>query len=336
MRLNLLLITWIGWLALALPSQGQIHEFDIGRFRKADSLAALFPGHSLSDLRNLSAGLTSSLTTEEEKFRSIYKWVCLNIENDYNLFIENKKKRERLTDPAELEAWNQAFGTRAMKSLVRNHRTVCTGYAALVQAMAQYAGISCEIVNGYGRTIQANVEGSARANHSWNAVRLNNKWYLCDPTWSSGAFDAETDDYLKKFNEAYFLPDPALFAGNHYPLDTTWLLFDNAPTLDQFLSAPISYSGSIKYGIEALAPTLMNIEISRGETVQFSFTSRFKDPMKIEVLVGTTVRRVNIKSEPIGPVTKHMFEHVFNRSGSLPVHILVNGTYVLTCQVTAR
>jgi hypothetical protein len=76
-------------------------------FRKADSVAALYPDHSLTDLNKLSLKLTAPFSTEQQKFRTIYSWVCNNIENDYEFYVKNKKKREQLKDkPDELAQWN--------------------------------------------------------------------------------------------------------------------------------------------------------------------------------------------------------------------------------------
>ena len=63
---------------------------------------------------------------------------------------------------------------------------MCTGYAYLIKEMCFIADLDCEIIDGYARAFDANVNGLESLNHSWNAVKLNNKWYLCDATWSSG------------------------------------------------------------------------------------------------------------------------------------------------------
>jgi transglutaminase/protease-like cytokinesis protein 3 len=217
---------------------GQIQDFAQTDFSKADSVARLYPDHSLFDIKGLAEKLTADLSTDVEKFRAIYHWVCCNIDNDYSLYRQNKIRREKIKDPEALKAWNKEFHDLVFDVMLQKKRTVCTGYAYLVRELALYGGLSCAIVHGYGRTALADkhVKGP---DHSWNAVRLNNKWYLCDATWSSGGIDSQTKKFVKRYNDAYFLTDPSLFALKHYPLDSAWLLLDKTPTLEEFLSRPL-------------------------------------------------------------------------------------------------
>jgi len=109
----------------------QIPNTEFVDFAKADSIADLYPDHSLTNLRVLSDKLTAPLSTEKEKFRAIYKWVCNNIANDYSFYTMNKSKREKLSGE-ELVAWNKAFAPQVLRTLIESHRSVCTGYAYLV------------------------------------------------------------------------------------------------------------------------------------------------------------------------------------------------------------
>src|SRR5258706_2459615 len=174
-----LVTTLIAILISVLNLSGQVEDFAGIDFRKADSIALLYPHHSLRDIRGLAEKLSRPLSSDAEKFRCIYLWVCFNIENDYILFQKNKLKREKLKNPEELLQWNKKFSPIVFETLVKKHRTLCTGYAYLIRELALYAGLSCELIDGYGRSAKSNVGGQGIPNHTWNAVRLNNKWYLC-------------------------------------------------------------------------------------------------------------------------------------------------------------
>ena len=50
--------------------------------------------------------------------------------------------------------------------------------------MSAIVGIKVLMVNGFGRTSAVDFSKLTMPNHTWNAVNLNNKWYLCDPTWA--------------------------------------------------------------------------------------------------------------------------------------------------------
>jgi transglutaminase/protease-like cytokinesis protein 3 len=199
MRISLLAFAFLTIVSCVL---GQVEDFTNIDFRKADSIARLYPNHSLDDLRSLAVKLTVPLPTDVEKFRAIYTWTCLNIANDYVLFDKNRRMREKFkNNPEELKSWNKGFSRTVFETLRKKKRTVCTGYAYLLRELASHVGISCVIVDGYGRNAIANISGSGSVNHSWTAVHLDNKWYLCDATWSSGAMDMEQKDFVKTNNK---------------------------------------------------------------------------------------------------------------------------------------
>src|SRR6218665_4213776 len=77
-------------------------------FCTADSIAAHYAAHPLTNLKILADKLTGPLTTEQEKFRAIYKWVCSNVEADYALLTLNKRNRTRLKGD-KLKKWNIRF-----------------------------------------------------------------------------------------------------------------------------------------------------------------------------------------------------------------------------------
>ena len=97
--------------------RAQMMGISSDEFAKADSIAELYPHHSLKDMRLLSTKLTESLKTEEGKFRAIYKWVCSNIDNDFDLFYKNKRQREKLSGE-DLTKWNKEFTPHVFKVMV--------------------------------------------------------------------------------------------------------------------------------------------------------------------------------------------------------------------------
>lgn len=316
---------------------GQLSDFVNADFKKADSVAELFSRHPIKDLKVLSDKLTRPLASDVEKFRSIFKWVCLNIENDYALYAENKNKRERLKGD-ELTTWEQNFSRRVFNILVEKHRTVCTGYAYLIKELAFHAGLNCRIVDGYGRNVQANIGGSGVVNHSWNVVQLSGKWYACDPTWSSGAIDVQKQAFIKKFDDVYFLSDPILFVRSHYPLDTTWMLLDHKPTLESFLNGPIVYVGTFRYNIEPISPRSFRIEAIRGANVSFQFETERGDKFdKAEFYIESSKT-----ADPFVVLTNndertvYSIDHTFSGRGKRAVHIVLDGSHVLTYEVNVR
>jgi transglutaminase/protease-like cytokinesis protein 3 len=140
--------------------------------------------------------------------------VCSNIEVDYALVLQNKRKRATLQGE-RLNKWNKKFNSVVFNRLLNDHKTICTGYAYLIRELAFHVGLSCEIVTGYARPGGVQIHGTPGVNHSWNLIHLNGKWYMCDATWSSGIFNRTTGQFMKKYNDQYFLTDPFVFSQEH-------------------------------------------------------------------------------------------------------------------------
>lgn len=318
---------------------GQTVDFRNAHYRKADSIATRYPKHSLYDIKGLAESLTNSLPNEEEKFRAIYTWVCLNIENDYVLFLENKRMRNKLTDSTELAYWNKEFTKKVMSILYKHQRTVCTGYAYLIRELCIYAGLRCEIVDGYGRTMNTNIGNEADLNHSWNAVRINNKWYLCDATWSAGSIDLQKRKFVKNYNDCYFLADPAVFIRNHYPLDTAWTLLKIKPSLKTFLNRPIVYHSAFKYHMNHVTPDTLQLFTSKGNSLTFQFAAgKAENIEKAEVRFTQGMQLHAVYFNPQLQVKDDSFslEQTFTERGHYVIHILVNNDHLISYKVQVR
>jgi len=304
-------------------------------YRKADSVASLYPGHSLQNLKALADKLTTPLNTQQEKFRAIYFWVSNNIDNDYSYYLRNKKKREKWRDnPEALKEWNRKFSAQVFNKLLKEHKTVCTGYAYLIRELAYHAGLTSVIVDGYGRTAQSNIGWPGYVNHSWNAIQIDNQWYLCDATWSSGAINLQEGSFVKKFDDAYFMADPSLFVLNHYPLDSTWMLLDTKPTLADFLNGPLIYSSTYRYQVLPQSPETFYVTISKNETVQFRLRQGQPGMYKTAALQlnGTSVSPITYVSED----GRLDLNYTFSSRGKYTVHVVLDDSYVVTYLVTVK
>lgn len=302
---------------------------------KADSLAALFSGYPLTDLRDLSYQLTNQLTTDAGKFRAIYTWVCTNISNDYGLFEENRLNLMKYQNQQEQrEAWLKSYSPRVFKTLATKRSTICTGYAYLIKELAYHAGIESKIVHGYGRSSGSNIGGKGIVNHSWNAVKLDGSWYLCDPTWSSGGVDPGSGLFIPDYaNDVYFLADPSLFILNHYPQDTMWTLLENAPSLSEFLNAPVAYKKAYAHEAAPAYPENLSVKASQGDTLSLYFTLNSKVPDRISVQYGKYSRRVVIVPEFIPEKGLYRIRYPVKGKRNRALHILMTDQYVWSYQV---
>ncbi len=315
-------------------ASAQIADFKNIDFTKADNIAKLNKGEGLQNLPLLCYKLTSKLPTKVEKFRAIYSWVCTNISGDIKQHNKIYKIREKLkNDSIALVKWNNKYKKKAFKKLLKYNKTMCTGYAYLIKELAFLADIECKIIDGYGRTINSNVDSLETANHSWNAVKLNNKWYLCDATWSSGYMN-ENYTFVKDYNDGYFLTNPILFAKNHYPLHKKWLL-NEITTKNTFLNSPLVYGEVFKYKIINLTPSKMNIEVRKNEEVNFNFKALKNIPTNTVSLIYYLGNKeiflniYNIKKEK-GIIT---FKNKFKWKGFYDVHLKIKDDIVATYSI---
>lgn len=321
-------------------SFGQRSDFDSVNFAKADSIAAKYKGASLENLPVLVHNLTTDLTTDVEKFRAIYTWVCTNIENDYGAFQKTIKKRKKLLEnPEALADWNNSFTPKVFKKLIEQRKTACTGYAFLVREMANLTDLKCEIVNGYGRTPTLILDDKSIPNHSWNTIELNGKWYLCDPTWSAGKIilDEGGARFQPDYFDGYFLADPRLFIKNHYPLKISASLLSEPPYFTEFADGPVLYKEAFTYPIIPELPEKMQLQAVKNEAVFFNLqvAEDFqKEHLKLVLNSGHSKRTVEPKiSRKQNEIT---LQFTFEKAGLYDVHIQAKDAYIATYVVKVK
>jgi hypothetical protein len=328
------LVPVIFFYVFVFQAHAQLADFKDINFDKADAIALKYKGEDLYNLNSLVEKLTEHLSTDVERFRAIYMWVCTNISNDYNLYSKNSRKRNRyLNDPILLETWNAEFKKEIFKQLVEKKQTICTGYAYLVKEMANIANIECEIVHGYGKTSTMNTDNITTPNHSWNAVKLQEKWYLCDPTWASGLIDPDSFKFKFDFREGLFLPSPDLFVMNHYPLDEKWMLLDNnKPTFETFLNAPLIYNKAYANLNSHIFPLEMHNTINRDNSISFKYKlAKSIDSSEVLLMIDDGNRTVEVK--PLRTNIKDdllIVEYQFDKRGFYDVHLLINNDLIST------
>lgn len=313
-------------LCITVSIKSQISDFKNINFNKADNIAKIFEGESLHNLPLLTYNLTSKLNTDIEKFRAIYTWICTNIKGDYTMHRKVSRKRNQFkNDVISFLKWNDKYTKTVFKNLLKNKKTMCTGYAYLLKTMANIANMECEIINGYGKNTTANIEGLKSPNHSWNAVKINNKWYLADATWSSGYIN-QRSLFVKDYNDGYFITEPILFAKNHFPLEKKWLLITNYTlSIDNFINAPLVYGDVFKNGIIAISPTKIKNEIYINKEVKMSYNLIKMLPInKIQLLIVKDSQSKIIRPKIELKKNRLLLKHTFKKKGIYDVHLLLN------------
>lgn len=312
---------------------GQIADFSNINFKKADDNAIKFQGEGLENLPMLSYNLTHNLETDVEKFRAIYTWVCMNIKGDISQQnLIGRKRKQYKNDSTNYLNWNRYFLKTVFKKLIKHKKTMCTGYAYLIKELSFFANIECEIIDGYGRTIESNVEEFQLPNHSWNAVKINDKWYLCDATWSSGYTIGNF--FVNNYNDGYFLTDPLLFSKNHFPLKKEWLL-TNSTTEKTFVTSPLVYNETFQYKIVPLSPNKMSFEVKKGKELVFNYKTLYNNSNQIIDLISfigkkekkLSIYNLNKNSDEI------TFNYKFKNIGFYDIHLKIGDNIVASYNV---
>ena len=325
----------IGFLFLFVVTSffGQQSDFKHINFAKADYIAKKTKSKRLYDLNKLTFELTQNLETDVEKVRAIYIWICNNIANDFRLYTLNERKRNKyVKDSIELQNWNSKFKNVLFKKLLRKKRTICTGYAYLFKEMCALADIKALMINGFGRTATVDFEKLVMPNHTWNAVQLNNKWYLCDPTWSTGISFPEEGRFQFNYNDGYFLTKPKLFFLNHFPLEQQHsLLGDETSSFKAFTEMPLVYANAFQYLSEHVAPSTMYHEITQDSIVTFQYQLKKNINLQnVKLVLNTGTNDKTVKPKTTINNNLLTLEYAFPKKGFYDVHLYFDDKIIAT------
>lgn len=209
------------------------------------------------ELKNFGKEVKSSFTDTLDRVRVAYLWVINNISYDCE-GLKNRNSR-----------W-------ALDSVLKNKRAVCAGYVNVFRNLCEAAGVECIDVPGFGRSgledLLVKVDSFA-SNHTWNAVRIDGKWYLIDVTWASGFTSEDCKSFTRMRNDWYFCADPKKFIWDHYPKDKEWQLLEDPVEWTVFRSYPILFPGVVENRLNDFYPRVATLNKSIGDTIQFRFST---------------------------------------------------------------
>ncbi len=208
------------WLAILLCPAIAFSQADIkSEFSDVDDHALRAPADAEKSYETLGRYLVEVAKNDEQRMRAIFRWVTQNIAYDTKTFFSG--------DLSASSAGNA----------LKERKAVCDGYAGLFEQIAKAANLEvvkiAGFAKGYGFVAGGRVSG--RPNHAWNAVKINGTWRLVDCTWGAGYVDEEKQ-YVRMFQEHYFLTPPEEFIYDHFPADKQWQLLETPVTQDQYES----------------------------------------------------------------------------------------------------
>lgn len=165
-------------------------------------------------LGDVNAFLVKNKTSEYQKVRSFFRWICLNIEFDNRSYQSNH------------------YPPQHPLVVFQNRRALPKGFADLFTIFCQNNDIECRSLKGFTRGFNPLKEKKDNPNHYWNVVRIDGYWYLLDVAMCLGKL--QNNVFFKNYTEDYFLVPPTDFIKTHLPIHASWQLLENHVGLDTF------------------------------------------------------------------------------------------------------
>jgi transglutaminase/protease-like cytokinesis protein 3 len=217
----------------------------------------------------------------------------------------NRSKRAGVIiseEPEDTAGPLPSLNERVAAKVLRRKIAFCDGYSRLFKTLCDHAGIRSEIISGYAQTNLSGRRPQFAVNHTWNAVYLDSAWHLLDVTWASGHV-SYSNEYVRQYDDQYFLTPPEQFIRDHYPEDAGWTLLPDHISFREFNNSPFRYSAYIKSGILSHLPARGIIEAAAGDTVN------------IELKTKTAARNFFVSETPIADSAYFFVQPSFTLSG---------------------
>ena len=177
--------------------------------------------HNYSDLAHR---ITKGCTSDYQKIRAIYQWICSNIDYD------------------------TTYSIHTADSCMDAKKGVCQAYCELFCQIARALDIKVEIITG--KTRSRNDAIGSVGGHSWLFAFTRKKHgILMDPTWGAGSVDNghfhRNDDCWQWFNV-----DPEWMALSHFPDKASNQLFKKPLSSREFAALPPINNLWLRYGLD--------------------------------------------------------------------------------------
>ncbi|MCP4443558.1 MAG: hypothetical protein GY810_32040 [Aureispira sp.] len=185
------------------------------QFQAIDDYAFQVPKNKYESVADLADYLSQGASTELEKARIAFSWIANNIKYDDDGFN------------------SEDYGDLSPENVLKTNVAVCSGFSTLYEELCKELGLEAKSISGYSKGYSyTRGEVFDETTHAWNAVKVDGKWKLLDPTWGSSSAQNVNGKAVStsKFKPYWFDTDPYEFLFKHLPEDSE----------DQFIPDPLS------------------------------------------------------------------------------------------------
>jgi hypothetical protein len=158
--------------------------------------------------------INANFKSDNDKVRAAFYWTASNIRYDI-ANIESIDYKEISQDK--------------IKKAVLTKKGICIHYAEVFTDIAKRVGVKSYLVYGYTKQ-----NGKVDVlSHAWCAARIDNTWWLFDPTWGAGYVDKKK--FFKKINNLHYKVAPNQYIATHMPFDYLWQFLNYPVTNQEFI-----------------------------------------------------------------------------------------------------
>jgi hypothetical protein len=158
--------------------------------------------------------INANFKSENDKVRAAFYWTASNIRYD----IENIESIDY-----------KEISQDKIKNAVLTKKGVCIHYAEVFNDIVKRVGVKSYLVYGYTKQ-NGKVDILA---HAWCAAKIDNTWWLFDPTWGAGYVDKKK--FFKKINNLHYKVAPSQYIATHMPFDYLWQFLKYPVTNQEFI-----------------------------------------------------------------------------------------------------
>ncbi len=188
-------------------------------YASIDSVMDKIPVESSKSTTQIAKYINENFKTDNDKVRAAFYWTAATITYDLeNMFAIN---------------FNETKEEKINKTL-KSKKGICINYAEIFNEITNKIGVKSVVIEGYTKQ-----NGKADyVAHAWCGVKLDDDWFVFDPTWASGYVN-QNKQFIKKLNNIYYKADPVKIIVSHMPFDYLWQFLGYPVNNEQFLSGKI-------------------------------------------------------------------------------------------------
>ena len=181
------------------------------------------------EVGTLHAYLSKGITEPAIQVRSFFLWITHNIQYDTEAAL----------------VLNENAKVSGIPQVLKNKKTICTGYARLMRDLCQRSGIPCQTIDGYTKEFTSSQAEMKQADHTWNAVKIKEQWQLLDVTWAA-SIHQNPKGFPNKNLDYYYLNTASKMLEDHLPADPMWQLLDCPISVQEFQEESESIASLLK------------------------------------------------------------------------------------------